>query len=139
MSADKRWRIVCYDISDPKIYRQAYKVLRGHGRRLQYSIFRCRMDDRETEQLRLDLARILDPRDKLLIIDLCPTCATRVVARNHLSDWTGEPAGFTLVGRRSRTPEVPADEPPPNAQHDESAHQSSRNQQKTVRARRKAT
>jgi len=52
MSADKRWRLICYDIRDVKRYRKVFRVLRGTGRSVQYSIFRARLDDRQTEQLR---------------------------------------------------------------------------------------
>ncbi len=97
MSADKRWRLVCYDVRDPKRYRELYKVMKGVGRRIQYSVFRCRMDDREIEQLRWTLAKILDPVDRLLVVDLCPSCASRAISRNHVEDWTEKPASFTIV------------------------------------------
>ncbi len=102
MSADKRWRLIAYDISDRKTYRSVYKVLRGHGRTVQYSLFRCFLDDRETELLRTELAELMDPTDKLLVVDLCSTCAHQVVSRNHTTGWTAKPARFTVVGR-SRT------------------------------------
>ena len=72
MSAEKRWRLICYDVRDPKRYRELYKVMKGIGRRIQYSIFRSRLDDREIEQLRWKLAMILDPVDRLLVVDLLP-------------------------------------------------------------------
>jgi CRISPR-associated protein Cas2 len=101
MSADKRWRLVCYDVRDPKRYRALYKVMKGVGRRIQYSVFRCRLDDREIEQLRWNLAKILDAADSLLIIDLCPSCASRAISRNHVEDWTEKPPSFAIVGRQS--------------------------------------
>jgi hypothetical protein len=27
MSAEKRWRLICYDVRDPKRYRSLYKVI----------------------------------------------------------------------------------------------------------------
>jgi CRISPR-associated protein Cas2 len=101
MSADKRWRLVCYDVRDPKRYRALYKVMKGVGRRIQYSVFRCRLDDREIEQLRWNLAKILDAVDSLLIIDLCPLCASRAISRNHVEDWTEKPPSFAIVGRQA--------------------------------------
>jgi len=100
MSADKKWRLVCYDVRDPKRYRKLYKIMKGAGRRVQYSIFRCRLDDREVEQLRWELAKILDPLDRLLIIDLCPSCASRVISRNHVEGWVESPASFTVVAKQ---------------------------------------
>src|SRR5258708_9289081 len=95
MSADKKWRLVCYDVRDPKRYRRLHKVMKGAGRPVQYSIFRCRLDDREVEQLRWRLAKILDPVDRLLVVDLCPSCASRVISRNHVEGSTEVPCPFT--------------------------------------------
>ena len=98
MSAEKKWRLICYDVRDPKRYRALYKVMKGVGRRIQYSIFRSRLDDRGVEQLRWRLAKILDPVDRLLVVDLCPTCAARAISRNHVDGWTEKPAPYTIVG-----------------------------------------
>ena len=92
MSVDKKWRLVCYDIRDPKRYRKVFKILRGTGRSVQYSIFRCRLDDREAEKLRWRLAKVMDDVDSLLIVDLCPGCAGKVISRNHVDGWTEVPA-----------------------------------------------
>ena len=104
MSADKRWRLICYDVRDPKRYRELYKVMKGIGRRIQYSVFRSRLDDREIEQLRWKLAKILDPVDRLLVVDLCPTCASRAISRNHVEGWTEKPAPFTIVTSQAPEP-----------------------------------
>lgn len=103
MSAEKRWRLICYDVRDPKRYRSLYKVMKGVGRRIQYSVFRSRLDDREIEQLRWKLAKILDPVDRLLVVDLCPSCASRAISRNHVEGWTEKPPAYTLV--TSQAPE----------------------------------
>jgi CRISPR-associated endonuclease Cas2 len=100
-AADKRWRVVCYDVRHPKRYRRVYKIVSGSGRRLQYSVFRCWLDDREVEKLRWRLANVMDAVDSLLIIDLCPNCAARVIAKNRVESWAPEPSGFRIVGVRS--------------------------------------
>src|SRR5437762_940907 len=97
MSAEKKWRLVCYDVRDPKRYRGLYKLMKAVGRRLQYSVFRAWLDDREIEQLRWKLAKVLDPVDRLLVVDLCPACAARVISRNHVEGWTERPASCTIV------------------------------------------
>ena len=101
MSADKRWRLICYDVRDPKRYRELYKVMKGIGRRIQYSIFRSRLDDREIEELRWKLAKILDPFDRLLVVDLCPTCAAHAISRNHVDGWTEKPESYTIVASQA--------------------------------------
>jgi CRISPR-associated protein Cas2 len=97
-TADKRWRVVCYDVRHPKRYRRVYKIVSGSGQRLQYSVFRCWLDDREVEKLRWRLASVMDAVDSLLILDLCPHCAARVIAKNRVETWTPEPSGFRIVG-----------------------------------------
>ncbi len=101
MSAEKRWRIVAYDVRCPKRYRQVFKILRGVGRSVQYSIFRCRLDAREVEQLRWNLEQVMASEDRLLVIDLCPTCASSAVSRNHVDGWTQEPAAFAILSGTS--------------------------------------
>ena len=105
MSAEKRWRLVCYDVCDPKRYRKVFKILRGAGYSVQYSIFRCRLDDREVERLRWELAKEMDAEDRLLIVDLCPTCADRVISRNHVAGWSDQEPTFRILP-------IPADHAP---------------------------
>jgi CRISPR-associated protein Cas2 len=100
MSADKKWRLICYDIRDPKRYRKVFKILRGTGHSVQYSIFRCRLDDREAEKLRWRLAKVMDAVDSLLIVDLCPGCASKVISRNHVDGWTEVPATHRIFSSR---------------------------------------
>jgi len=65
MSADKRWRLVCYDIRDPARWREVYKIVRGRGHRVQYSIYRARLDDLQVEHLRWELSRAMAVEDSL--------------------------------------------------------------------------
>lgn len=107
MAAEKRWWLVCYDIRDPKRHRAAHRLLKGAGRPVQYSIFRCRLDDLEIEKLRWELAKVLDATDRLLVVDLCPRCAERVISRNHVEGWARAPESFrVLTGQES--PQVPS-------------------------------
>jgi CRISPR-associated protein Cas2 len=98
MKASKRWRLVCYDIREPARWRRVYRIVRGAGTHVQYSIFRCRLDDREVEKLRWELTKVMSPEDALLIVDLCPQCATRVVSRNHVEGWDEVPSTFRIIG-----------------------------------------
>lgn len=93
----QRWRLVSFDIRDPKRYRQVIKVLKGYAARVQYSVFRARLDDRQTERLRWELSREMSEEDALLVIDLCPHCASRIVARNQVDDWTAERPTVLIV------------------------------------------
>jgi CRISPR-associated protein Cas2 len=111
MSADKRWRLVCYDIRDPSRWRKVYKVVRGRGTRVQYSVFRCRLDQRDVERLRWELSLVMAPEDALLIVDLCPSCAANVISRNHVDGWQEHVASFRVIGPGApRADHAPADD-----------------------------
>lgn len=97
MAADKRWRLVAYDIREPARWRKVYKIMCGAGEWVQYSLFRCRLDNREVERLRWQLAQVIATEDSLLVVDLCPTCASNVVARNHVDGWEMQPPTFRII------------------------------------------
>lgn len=63
--------IVAYDISDPRRLRKVYEIMKGAGVHLQYSVFQCDLSDRQLEELRLDLAEVIAPReDQVLFVAL---------------------------------------------------------------------
>lgn len=104
----QRWRLISFDIREPKRYRKVIKVLKGYAVRIQYSVFRARLDDREAERLRWELSCVMDDEDALLVVDLCPHCAERVISKNQLDDWTAEPATVIFVGNGEHAPDDPA-------------------------------
>ena len=93
----KFWYVVCYDITEPKRWRKVYKLLNGYGRRLQYSIFRCRLTVRAMEKLRWELEKLLTAEDRLLILTICESCERRTASHNRPESWTGEPKSFEIV------------------------------------------
>lgn len=93
----KQWYVVCYDVMDARRWRRIYKLLHGYGRRLQYSIFRCRLTTRQMEQLRWKLEEILTAEDRLLILSLCEPCERRVAARNRPEAWQDEGKSFEIA------------------------------------------
>lgn len=97
MSETKLWYIICYDITEPKRWRRVYKKLHGYGRRLQYSIFRCRLTARQMERLRWELEKMLTADDSLLILSLCDGCERRVAAHNRPESWQEEARTFEIA------------------------------------------
>ena len=79
----KFWYVVAYDITEPKRWRKVYKLLHGYGRRLQYSIFRCRLTPLQMEKLRWELEKLLTEEDSLLVLTLCEACEKRTAAHNR--------------------------------------------------------
>lgn len=93
----KNWYVICYDITEPKRWRRAYKRLEGYGRRLQYSIFRCRLTKTEVEKLRSELEKILTDDDKLLILSICERCSGQTVSLNRPEAWMIEDKTFDFA------------------------------------------
>jgi len=93
----KNWYLVAYDVREPRRLRRTAKHLEGYGTRIQYSVFRCKLRQREMERLQWELTRILEPEDDLLIIGLCGDCARRIRCRTGKDDWTAEEVSFQIV------------------------------------------
>lgn len=96
MGEDKHWHLVCYDIRDSKRWYKTYKVLKGCGEHLQYSIFRVRMNKIRLEALRWELSKILEDEDDLMIVKLCPGCAQRVIDSRGTEEWKEAPTRFDV-------------------------------------------
>ena len=79
-AGDDRWHLVTYDVRNPKRLRKCAKHLEGHGERVQYSVFRCRLTPAGAERLRWELTAMLEAEDRVLVIPLCDRCAAGVRA-----------------------------------------------------------
>ncbi|MCZ7683675.1 MAG: CRISPR-associated endonuclease Cas2 [Sandaracinaceae bacterium] len=65
--------VVTYDICEPKRLRRVHRILLGYGERLQYSVFRCELSDREVVELRGRLSEVIHHReDQVLFVDVGP-------------------------------------------------------------------
>lgn len=65
--------LVCYDISDDKRLRRVFKIMRGWGDHLQYSVFECQLTPSDVVRLRGDLAaEIHHTEDQVLFVNLGP-------------------------------------------------------------------
>jgi CRISPR-associated protein Cas2 len=93
----KHWYVICYDITESARWRKVYKHLHGYGRRLQYSIFRCRLTRLQMEKLRWELEKMLTVEDKLLILSLCDGCEQRVCSHNRPEAWLDESKSFDFA------------------------------------------
>lgn len=65
--------IVTYDVSDDRRWRKVFRIMRGHGDHLQYSVFRCDLSDRERIGLMEKLSRVIKhDTDQVLLFPLGP-------------------------------------------------------------------
>lgn len=97
MAEGRQWYLVCYDIRDPKRWRRCFRLLKGYGKGLQYSVFRCRLTKRQLERMRWEMERELAPDDSLMIVGLCGSCTSKLIARNTRVEWTAEEPRFRIV------------------------------------------
>ena len=97
--AQKSWHLVTYDVRDPKRLRKVAKKLEGYGERIQYSVFRCRLDHVTLEKMCWELTEIMAREDDLLVMPLCPRCAERVPIHStgDQSSWVEAPPTFRIV------------------------------------------
>lgn len=97
MSEARLWYLVSYDVRDAARWRKLYRLVRGYGERVQYSVYRCRLSARQVEHLRWCMERILDKEDSLLLVGLCEGCVERIAVRNRPESWAVEEDRFRLV------------------------------------------
>ncbi|MHB1654460.1 MAG: CRISPR-associated endonuclease Cas2 [Desulfitobacteriaceae bacterium] len=93
----KMYYLVCYDIRDPKRWRKCYKLIKGYGERVQYSVFKCYLADKKLAELRWKLTKVLGSDDSLLIAPVHPEDIDRIVYLNLEADWTKEKAKFKTL------------------------------------------
>ena len=68
--------IVTYDIRDPKRLRRVFKLCKGYGIHLQYSVFECDLTKRERASFEARLRDTIDPgEDQILFVNLGPSSA----------------------------------------------------------------
>lgn len=65
--------LISYDVADPKRLRKVHKVMQGHGDPLQYSVFRCELNELELQGLQAKLWPLLKlSEDRVMVVDLGP-------------------------------------------------------------------
>lgn len=70
---------IAYDIRDPKRWRRVYRIVKGYGGRIQFSVFECLLSETQLAELREKLDPVLDhAEDRLMIARLCPPCSESV-------------------------------------------------------------
>jgi len=57
MPSDSKWYLVCYDVRNDKRLRKVAKHLEGYGTRMQYSIFRCYLSQKQMQKLRWEMTQ----------------------------------------------------------------------------------
>ena len=72
--------VVTYDVRDDKRLRRVFKLMRGYGDHLQYSVFRCELSERERVELMEKLTGVIKhDEDQVLLFPLGPAGGQREV------------------------------------------------------------
>lgn len=75
--------LICYDIEDDKLRKQVADVLEAYGRRVQFSVFECRLETKRFETLKAKLDDLItrkrppDTTCSLRFYPLCAACTRR--------------------------------------------------------------
>ncbi|MDG6911097.1 MAG: CRISPR-associated endonuclease Cas2 [Nitrososphaerota archaeon] len=91
------WYLVCYDIRDEARLRRVQKLMLGYGHRLQYSIFRCRLSERDVERMKWELMETMETEDDLLVVGLCKACVGRLRVNGSHAPWPKEGPSYEIV------------------------------------------
>jgi len=87
--------VVSYDIANNRRRQKVVKIMEGYGRRVQYSVFECRLTARNYRNLREKLASVIDSKhDSILFYPLCQPCLRQ---RDGLGRGRPEPEKEHLV------------------------------------------
>lgn len=79
--------LIAYDISDAKRWRAVYRIVRGVGYRLQYSLFWADIDAAEARELAEALAAVIDARaDDVRLYPLDDDATVRMMGPKPWSD-----------------------------------------------------
>lgn len=73
--------MISYDISETRIRNKVSKILEGFGRRIQYSVFECDLEEKVFNRLYKQLLEqtIDSDSDSIRIYRLCKKCAEEFV------------------------------------------------------------
>jgi CRISPR-associated protein Cas2 len=71
--------VVSYDISDDRKRDKLANLLENYGKRVQYSVFECHLDEKPYDELLSKLNPIAKDDDSIRIYHLCEACLGKVV------------------------------------------------------------
>jgi len=57
--------VICYDISNPKVWRKVYKILKSYGIRTQFSVFETTLPEKTVKKIIKESEKYLEEGDKI--------------------------------------------------------------------------
>lgn len=90
--------VVTYDVCEPARLRKVFKVMKGFGRHVQYSVFVCDLNELGLAELKAQLGGVIDPtKDQVLLVDVGPTNGRGIEVFESLGRPYHERARLALV------------------------------------------
>ena len=78
MPPAKQFLVIAYDIVSDRRRTRLVKLLRGYGRRANYSVFECSLIERDIQPLKDKITNLINPdEDLVLYYQLCRFCEDR--------------------------------------------------------------
>lgn len=74
--------IISYDIADSKRLRKVAKFLEGYGIRIQKSVFRLKVTDRDIQKVKWEISKKIMDEDSVFYFRFCNNCAKHVHKEN---------------------------------------------------------
>ena len=71
--------VISYDISDDGTRSKVANVLADYGKRVQYSVFECRVDTKTLEKIITMLKPFAEGNDSIRVYQICETCLKKAV------------------------------------------------------------
>ena len=92
--------IISYDIQEDKIRNKAAKLLEGHGKRVQYSVFECRITEKQMKALYPKLEDLISESDNssVLVYEICKSCEKRKLEIGMIIHLHRNPVHFAAIG-----------------------------------------
>ena len=87
--------VISYDISDDRTRRRVANLLMDYGKRVQYSVFECRVDEKTLDKIIASLKPFAEGNDSIRFYPICGACLKNVVLLGR-GELTEEPT-FHLV------------------------------------------
>lgn len=72
--------VISYDISSDRLRNKMAKLLEGHGKRVQYSVFECRLTEKQFSDLYEKIVCLLSDtgEDGVRVYQLCGKCEKHI-------------------------------------------------------------
>lgn len=73
------YMVISYDISDDRKRNKVANTLEDYGKRVQYSVFECRLNEKTLAQLLDKLKPFPERNDSIRVYQICEACLRRVI------------------------------------------------------------